>query len=60
MDTNSTPDVLIRILADKAEEVAARMADTSVAEMERAARHAEPPATSWARCAARWPRAAPG
>jgi indole-3-glycerol phosphate synthase len=43
MDTHSTPDVLIRILADKAEEVAARMADTPMAEMERAARHAEPP-----------------
>lgn len=43
MDTPSTPDVLIRILADKAEEVAARMAETPLAEMERAARQAEPP-----------------
>jgi indole-3-glycerol phosphate synthase len=40
MDATTTPDVLIRILNDKAEEVAARMAVTPMAEMERAARHA--------------------
>jgi indole-3-glycerol phosphate synthase len=43
MDSNSPPDVLVRILADKAEEVAARMAETPLAEMERAARNAPPP-----------------
>lgn len=43
MDNNSPPDVLVRILADKAEEVALRMAETPLAEMERAARHAPPP-----------------
>jgi indole-3-glycerol phosphate synthase len=43
MDTPTPPDVLVRILADKAEEVAARMAITPPAEIERAARHAAPP-----------------
>jgi indole-3-glycerol phosphate synthase len=42
MDTNAPPDVLVRILADKAEEVASRMAITPQPEMERAARDAPP------------------
>ncbi|MCU0944963.1 MAG: indole-3-glycerol phosphate synthase TrpC [Rubritepida sp.] len=42
MDTAAPPDVLIRILADKAEEVASRMAITPMAEMEREARDAPP------------------
>lgn len=43
MDTNAPPDVLVRILADKAEEVASLMAITPLPEMERAARDAPPP-----------------
>jgi indole-3-glycerol phosphate synthase len=43
MDNPPPPDVLLRILADKAEEVRARMEETPLAEMERAARHAPPP-----------------
>ncbi|MCX8135216.1 MAG: indole-3-glycerol phosphate synthase TrpC [Roseococcus sp.] len=43
MDNPAPPDVLARILADKAAEVQARMEETPLPEMERAARHASPP-----------------